>query len=90
MQKTQSVETTGTIVTETFTSEEKILPKGSPKEQYNFATSLLKQGDYSTAERALREFVIENPEDKMAETLNIGMQKHLELGNYIQTQHQLI
>ena len=66
VQKTQSVETTGTIVTETFVSEEKILPKGSPKEQYNFATSLLKQGDYSTAERALREFVIENPEDKMA------------------------
>ena len=66
VQKTQSVETTGTIVTETFTSEEKILPKASPKEQYNFATSLLKQGDYSTAERALREFVIENPEDKMA------------------------
>ena len=65
VQKTQSVETTGTIVTETFVSEEKILPKGSPKEQYNFATSLLKQGDYSTAERALREFVIENPEDKM-------------------------
>jgi len=66
VQKTQSVETTGSIVTETFVSEEKILPKGSPKEQYNFATSLLKQGDYSTAERALREFVIENPEDKMA------------------------
>jgi len=66
VQKTQSVETTGAIVTETFVSEEKILPKGSPKEQYNFATSLLKQGDYSTAERALREFVIENPEDKMA------------------------
>mgnify|MGYP001472933014 FL=1 len=66
VQKTQSVETTGTIVTETFVAEEKILPKGSPKEQYNFATSLLKQGDYSTAERALREFVIENPEDKMA------------------------
>ena len=66
VQKTQSVETTGTIVTETFVSEEKILPKGSPKEQYNFATSLLKQGDYSTAERALREFVFENPEDKMA------------------------
>ena len=66
VQKTQSVEPTGTIVTETFASEEKILPRGSPKEQYNFATSLLKQGDYSTAERALREFVIENPEDKMA------------------------
>ena len=66
VQKTQSVETTGTVVTETFLTEEKILPKVSPKEQYNFATSLLKQGDYSTAERALREFVIENPEDKMA------------------------
>ena len=43
-------------------TEEKILPKTNPKEQYNFATSLLKQGDYTTAERALREFVIDNPE----------------------------
>ena len=66
VQKTQSIETTSSVVTENFVSEEKILPKVEPKEQYNFATSLLKQGDYTTAERALREFVIDNPEHSLA------------------------
>ena len=66
VQKTQSIETTSSVVTENFVTEEKILPKTDPKEQYNFATSLLKQGDYSTAERALREFVIDNPEHNLA------------------------
>ena len=65
-QKTQSIETTATIVTETFQAEEKILPKVSPKEQYEFATSFLKVGDYSTAERAFREFVETNPENDLA------------------------
>ena len=66
VQKTQSIETTSSVVTESFLAEEKILPKTNPKEQYNFATSLLKQGDYTTAERALREFVIDNPEHSLA------------------------
>ena len=66
VQKTQSIETTSSVVTESFVAEEKILPKTNPKEQYNFATSLLKQGDYTTAERALREFVIDNPEHSLA------------------------
>ena len=66
VQKTQSIETTSSVVTESFVTEEKILPKTDPKEQYNFATSLLKQGDYTTAERALREFVIDNPEHSLA------------------------
>ena len=65
-QQTQSIETTATIVTETFQSEEKILPKESPKKQYEFATSFLKVGDYSTAERAFREFVQSNPEHDLA------------------------
>ena len=66
VQKTQSIETTSSVVTENFVTEEKILPKTNPKDQYNFATSLLKQGDYTTAERALREFVIDNPEHNLA------------------------
>ena len=66
VQKTQSIETTSSVVTESFVTEEKILPKTNPKDQYNFATSLLKQGDYITAERALREFVIDNPEHSLA------------------------
>ena len=66
VQKTQSIETTSSVVTENFVTEEKILPKTNPKDQYHFATSLLKQGDYTTAERALREFVIDNPEHNLA------------------------
>ena len=65
-QKIQSVETTATIVTETFQAEEKILPDVSAPEQYEFATSFLKVGDYPTAERAFREFVISNPDHKLA------------------------
>ena len=66
VQKTQSIETTSSVVTENFVTEEKILPKTDPKQQYNFATAFLKQGDYTTAERALREFVIDNPEHILA------------------------
>jgi len=66
VQKTQSIETTSSVVTENFVTEEKILPKVDPKQQYNFATAFLKQGDYTTAERALREFVIDNPEHTLA------------------------
>jgi len=65
-QQTQSIDTTGTVITEQFISEEKILPNDKPDKQYEFATSFLKQGDYTTAERALREFVMTNPEHKMA------------------------
>ena len=65
-QQTQSIETTASIVTETFQSEEKILPIEEPIKQYEFATSFLKVGDYPTAERAFREFVLTNPEHELA------------------------
>ena len=65
-QQTQSIDTTATIITETFQSEEKILPNDLPVKQYEFATSFLKVGDYSTAERAFREFVTVNPEHELA------------------------
>jgi tol-pal system protein YbgF len=66
-QQIQSVDTTATVVTETFQAEEKILPQDlSPKKQYEFATSFLKVGDYSTAERAFREFVLDNDEHELA------------------------
>ena len=65
-QQTQSIDTTATIITETFQSEEKILPNDSPEKQYEFATSFLKVGDYSTAERAFREFVTIHPEHELA------------------------
>jgi tol-pal system protein YbgF len=65
-QKIESVETTASIVTETFQAEEKILPNDTPDKQYEFATSFLKVGDYPTAERAFREFVLSNPEHQLA------------------------
>ena len=65
-QQTQSIETTGTIITETFQLEEKLLPDENPDKQYEFAISFLKVGDYNTAERAFREFVDTNPEHKLA------------------------
>ena len=65
-QKTNSVDSTALVVTETFQAEEKILPNETPDKQYQFATSFLKVGDYSTAERAFREFVDTNPEHNLA------------------------
>ena len=66
VQSTQSIESTGTVVTEQYISEEKILPEGTAKEQYDFALSFVKVGDYETAEIALREFVDSNAKDELA------------------------
>ena len=65
-QETQSIDTTASVVTENFIVEEKILPQTNPQQQYEFATSFLKVGDYNTAERAFREFVNTNPDHKLA------------------------
>ena len=66
IQKTQSIETVGTVVTETASRTEKILPDSTPEEQYKFAVSFIKVGDYETAELALREFVDNNKSHKLA------------------------
>jgi tol-pal system protein YbgF len=65
-QKIQSVETTSSVVTETFEAEQNLLPSDTPEKQYEFAYSFLQVGDYSTAEKAFREFVITNSEHKLA------------------------
>jgi len=66
VQKTQSVESAGTVLTEKAVREEKLLPDASPEKQYEFAISFLKIGDYETAELALREFVDSNQEHDLA------------------------
>ena len=66
VQSTQSIESTGTVVTKKYISEEKILPEGTAKEQYDFALSFVKVGDYETAEIALKEFVDTNAKDELA------------------------
>ena len=66
VQRTQSIEAAGTVVDETVEKTEKILPEGSPEEQYKFAISFLKVGDYETAEYALREFIDVNSKHDLA------------------------
>ena len=66
VQRTESIESVGTVVTETTERAEKILPETSPEEQYKFAISFLKVGDYETAEFALREFIDVNSKHDLA------------------------
>ena len=66
IQRTQSIESIGTVVTETAARAEKILPDTTPEKQYEFAISFIKVGDYETAELALREFVDNNSKHKLA------------------------
>ena len=62
----ESVEQTEAIISEVFNSEEKLLPDASPKEQYQFARNFLKVGDYTSAEKAFREFVLTNPDNELS------------------------
>ena len=66
VQKTQSIESAGTVVTEETKRTEKILPDTTAEKQYEFAISFLKVGDYETAEFALREFIDENSKHELA------------------------
>ena len=66
IQKTQSIESVGTVVTKNTPRIENILPDTTPEEQYKFAISFIKVGDYETAEFALREFVDNNPKHQLA------------------------
>jgi len=66
IQRTESIESVGAVVTETTERAEKILPETSPEEQYKFAISFIKVGDYETAEFAFREFVDINSGHKLA------------------------
>ena len=66
VQKTQSIESVGTVLTEEAQRIERILPDKNPAEQYEFAISFIRIGDYETAEVALREFVDINSKHKLA------------------------
>ncbi len=66
IQKTQSVDSTSTVVEDIIETKEKILPDITPEKQYEFAKSFLQIGDYNTAERALSEFVSINSNHELA------------------------
>jgi len=65
-QATQSIQAQDSVFTEERKSLTSLLPDKSPKEQYDFALSFMKVGDYETAELALREFIDKNKNDKLA------------------------
>ena len=65
-QATQSVQAQASVFTEERKPETSLLPNKNPKEQYDFALSFMKVGDYETAELALREFIDKNKTDKLA------------------------
>ena len=65
-QETNSIESAQTVITEEPEKKESLLPNKSPKEQYEFAVSFMKIGDYETAEFALKEFIDKNKDHDLA------------------------
>ena len=65
-QSINSVESAQTVITQEPQERESLLPDKSPKEQYEFAVSFMKVGDYETAEFALKEFIDKNKDHDLA------------------------
>ena len=65
-QTINSVESAQTILTEEADKKDSLLPDRPAKEQYEFAVSFMKIGDYETAEFALKEFIEKNKEHDLA------------------------
>ena len=65
-QETISVGTTAAVTTSEAKRSESLLPNKPPKEQYDFAISFMKIGDYETAEFALKEFIDKNKDHDLA------------------------
>ena len=64
-QETNSIESAQTVITEE-TEKKDLLPSKPPNEQYEFAVSFMKIGDYETAEFALKEFIEKNKDHDLA------------------------
>jgi len=65
-QETQSIQSAATVITEEAKKTESLLPNKTTEEQYDFAVSFMKVGDYETAEFALREFIDTNKDHELA------------------------
>ena len=65
-QSINSVESTQTVITEEPEKKESLLPDKPASEQYEFAVSFMKIGDYETAEFALKEFIEKNKDHDLA------------------------
>ena len=65
-QSINSVESAQTVITQEPQERESLFPDKSPGEQYEFAVSFMKVGDYETAEFALKEFIDKNKDHDLA------------------------
>ena len=65
-QSINSVESAQTVIAEEAEKRKSLLPNKSAEEQYEFAVSFMKIGDYETAEFALREFIDKNKDHDLA------------------------
>ncbi len=65
-QTLNSIESAQTVITEQPEKKESLLPNKSSEEQYEFAVSFMKIGDYETAEAALKEFIDKNKDHDLA------------------------
>ncbi len=65
-QSINSVESAQTVITQEPQERDSLLPDKSPGEQYEFAVSFMKVGDYETAEFALKEFIDKNKDHDLA------------------------
>ena len=61
-----SVESAKTVIAEEPEKRESLLPNKPAEEQYEFAVSFMKIGDYETAEFALKEFIDNNKDHDLA------------------------
>ncbi len=65
-QTIKSVESAKTVIEEEPEKKDSLLPNKSANEQYEFALSFMKIGDYETAEMALKEFIEKNKDHDLA------------------------
>tara|TARA_B100001027_G_scaffold121123_1_gene83648 strand:+ start:23 stop:985 length:963 start_codon:yes stop_codon:yes gene_type:complete len=65
-QSINSVESAQTVIAEDPENTQSLLPDKKPEEQYEFAVSFMKIGDYETAELALKEFINKNKDHDLA------------------------
>ena len=65
-QKINSIESAKTIIAEDAEKQNSLLPDKPATEQYEFAVSFMKIGDYETAEFALKEFIDKNKDHDLA------------------------
>ncbi len=65
-QSLNSIESAQTVIAEEPEKRESLLPNKPTEEQYEFAVSFMKIGDYETAEFALKEFIDNNKDHDLA------------------------